>query len=280
MNTSSLQAVSFHFADVSEHQESKMPRRFRKPYQYFNPFSLVLASWHLGVRVSSGGSKLLLFAVALTLVWGCRKEDMANQPKYEPHQSSAFFEDGNSARPLVEGTVSRSGGQSDAYEFDRTAHSTTAPSTAAQVTVNAGYPADFPQSGEPLRRQLERGQERYNIYCAVCHGQTGAGDGMIVQRGFIRPPSFYPLASDVESNPDLYRRSQNLLTVSPGYVYDKITNGYGAMYSYAARVAPADRWAIAAYIRVLQLSQVLPRSELTSSEQESLDAVSKGVVKP
>ena len=211
---------------------------------------------------------------------GCRKEDMAEQPRYEPHQPGAFFEDGNSARPLVEGTVSRSGGQSDAYEFNRSAHSTTAPSTPAQSLVNAGYPADFPQSGEPLRRQLERGQERYNIYCSVCHGQTGAGDGMIVQRGFIRPPSFYPLASDVESNPDLHRRSKNLLTVPPGYVYDKITNGYGAMYSYAARVAPTDRWAIAAYIRVLQSSQAMPRSELSTLEQKALDAAVKGVVTP
>lgn len=226
------------------------------------------------------GLKWLVLLFSLAMFTGCGKSDMSEQPNYEPHQSSAFFEDGNSARPLVEGTVSRSGGQSDAYEFDRSAHSTTAPSTPAQSLVNAGYPADFPQSGEPLRRQLERGQERYNIYCSVCHGQTGAGDGMIVQRGFIRPPSFYPLASDVESNPDLYRRSQNLLQVPPGYVCDKITNGYGAMYSYAARVAPTDRWAIAAYIRVLQSSQAMPRSELSTFEQKALDAAVKGVVTP
>lgn len=226
------------------------------------------------------GPKWLVLLISLAMFSGCRKEDMAEQPNYEPHQPSAFFEDGNSARPLVEGTVSRNGGQSDAYEFDRSAHSTTAPSTPARSLVNAGYPADFPQSGEPLRRQLERGQERYNIYCSVCHGQTGAGDGMIVQRGFIRPPSFYPLASDVESNPDLHRRSQNLLAVPPGYVYDKITNGYGAMYSYAARVPPADRWAIAAYIRVLQLSQTMPRSELSTLDQKAMDTAVKGVATP
>jgi len=268
------------FAARYERQDAKTPRKFRRLSKDNISFFSLLASRRPGVRFRLDNLKLLLVVVALTFLTGCRKEDMADQPHYEPHQPSAFFEDGNSARPLVEGTVSRSGGQSDAYEFDRSVHSTTAPSSPIQVMADTGYPADFPQNGEPLRRQLERGQERYNIYCAVCHGQTGAGDGMIVQRGFIRPPSFHPLAVDVEGNPDLYRRSQNLLSVQPGYVYDKITNGYGAMYSYAARVAPADRWAIAAYIRVLQLSQAGPRAELSALDQEALNAATKGVVKP
>ncbi len=93
----------------------------------------------------------------------------------------------------------------------------------------------------PVTRQsLARGRERFNIYCAVCHGATGDGNGMIVQRGFPQPPSFH---------------DQRLRDAPAGHFVDVITNGYGVMYSYASRVAPEDRWAIAAYIRALQLSQ-------------------------
>jgi mono/diheme cytochrome c family protein len=219
-------------------------------------------------------------ATALT---GCRKEDMAEQPRYSPYQPSAFFEDGSSARPLVEGTVTRSGGQSDGYEFYRSPMSTTAPSAAASVhngetdVASADFPQDFPRNGEDLRRALERGRERFNIYCSVCHGETGAGDGMIVQRGFIKPPAFYPLAKDQKADPDLYRREQNLVAVPPGYIVDKITNGYGAMFSYAARVAPADRWAIAAYVRVLQSSQM---ANLTDLAEQDRSALSKAATQP
>jgi mono/diheme cytochrome c family protein len=213
---------------------------------------------------------ILTLAITLTgiLLTGCEKEDMAEEPRKGPHQPSAFFADGDSARPLVEGTVNRDGTQSDAYEYQRSRFSTTAPEAAAFTTlVAADFPDDFPRSGEPLRRALDRGRERFNIYCAVCHGETGAGDGMIVQRGFVRPPAFYPIARDRMGDPHLYQREQNLLVVAPGYIVDKITNGYGAMYSYAARVQPADRWAIAAYVRALQLSRSalivdLPRDDI------------------
>jgi mono/diheme cytochrome c family protein len=229
-----------------------------------------LASWRLGVH-----SLLLLHVLALP---GCRKEDMAEQPRHNPHQPSAFFEDGNSARPLVEGTVSRDNVRSDAYEYDRTRFSTTAPSASALAA--ADFPADFPRAGEPLHRKLERGRERYNIYCAVCHSETGAGDGMIVQRGFIRPPAYYPRADDARNDPDLYRREQALLAVPPGYIYDKITNGYGAMYPYASRVAPEDRWAIAAYIRVLQLSRNAPVADLPDRDRQAIDAIRTGGTAP
>jgi mono/diheme cytochrome c family protein len=102
---------------------------------------------------------------------------------------------------------------------------------------------------------LQRGQERFNIYCAPCHSPAGDGDGMIVRRGFPRPPDY---ASD------------RLMAAPPQHFVDVITNGYGVMYSYAARVAPADRWAIAAYIRALQESQHASYAALTPAEQAKL----------
>jgi mono/diheme cytochrome c family protein len=227
---------------------------------------LLIAAW----IISSG---------VLMVAGGCRKEDMASQPRYDPHQSSTFFADGNSARPLVEGTVTRSGVQSDAYKFDRTEFSTTAPSTRPTTwptVTTANFPADFPRDGDALRRTLERGQQRYNIFCAVCHGETGAGDGMIVQRGFVRPPAFYPVAGDAQSRPDLFTREQRLSNVPPGYIYDKITNGYGAMYPYASRVAPEDRWAIAAYVQALQMSQSASVNKLPETDRHAIDAASHG----
>ena len=224
---------------------------------------------------------LLVQAAAVLALAGCRKEDMAEQPRYDPHQPSAFFDDGNSARPLVQGTVSRGGGQSDAQEFYRTPLSTTAPSAGPEASVaGADFPEDFPRASDRLRRKLERGRERYNIYCSICHGETGAGDGMIVQRGFTRPPAFYPRVADAKGDPSLYAREQNLLNAPPGYIYDKITNGYGAMYSYAARVAPADRWAIAAYVRVLQMSQHAPLSDVPEQERSAIGQVPNGGTQP
>jgi mono/diheme cytochrome c family protein len=116
----------------------------------------------------------------------------------------------------------------------------------------------------PVNRELiDRGRERYNIYCAVCHGRLGDGNGMIVQRGFIRPPSFH---NDRLSDP---KRTGD---AGDGHIYDTITNGRGAMFSYAERVAPNDRWAVAAYVRVLQASvkQALKDGTITRDEYASL----------
>ena len=226
-----------------------------------------------------GVSYLALLAVFLYLA-GCRKEDMADQPRVDPHQPSKFFADGNSARPLVEGTISRDQGPSDSYLFQRTAFSTTAPAASDARLTASDFPADFPRSGDSLRRKLERGRERYTIYCAVCHGETGAGDGMIVQRGFTRPPAFYPLAADARNDPGLHLREVALLKVPPGYIVDKITNGYGAMFPYASRVIPEDRWAIAAYVRVLQMSQHAELAQLSDTDRAALDAPAKGAAHP
>src|SRR5579884_3152424 len=185
------------------------------------------------------GLGLLLVGVLLA---GCRREQMGDGSYQKPFKPSDFFADHNSARPLVEGTVARAGPWSDArngqesddYQFERSPLSTSAELAVSEhITVNSDFLPNFPRKGEELRRALERGQERFNIYCAVCHGRTGAADGMIVQRGFIRPPAFYPVPADAKGNPDLYKREVNLLSVPPGYIYDKITNGYGAMFSYA-----------------------------------------------
>ena len=157
---------------------------------------------------------LVLFAVA------CRR-DMQDQPKYKPLAASRFFSDGKSARQLVEGTVPfQPGGQAISP-------------TAGESKAAAPPFALTPQA-------LDRGQERFNIYCSPCHGRLGYGDGMVVQRGFLAPPSYH---------------IDRLRQAPVGHFYDVMTNGFAAMPSYADKVAPQDRWAVAAYIRALQLSQ-------------------------
>jgi mono/diheme cytochrome c family protein len=138
------------------------------------------------------------------------------------------------------------------------------PSYPYLATNADGVPTDgpFPTSGEALREVLARGQERFNIYCSMCHGQTGDGNGMIVQRGFVRPPSYH---------------IDRLRTAPVGHFYQVITNGYGAMYSYGDRIPPADRWAIVAYIRTLQASAAMPVDSLPKDQRDDiLKAASAG----
>jgi hypothetical protein len=163
---------------------------------------------------------LVLFIGAST---ACRR-DMQDQPKYIPLRPSDFFADGRSARPLPEGTVARGELRADKVFF-------------------TGKNGDEFVDRIPIpvtRAVLERGQERFNIYCSPCHGRSGYGLGMIVRRGFKRPPSYH---------------IDRLREIQIGYFYDIISNGFGAMADYSAQIAPRDRWAIAAYIRVLQYSQ-------------------------
>lgn len=164
----------------------------------------------------------LLFAMALTLA-SCRRA-MVDQQKLEPLEQAEFFADDRGARVPPLHTVAR-GQLHDDEQFHT-------------GKIGPQLAANFPM---PITRQLlERGQERFNIYCAVCHGATGAGNGIIVQRGFPQPPSFH---------------EPRLRNAPPGHFVEVIKNGYGVMYSYASRVSPEDRWAITAYIRALQLSQ-------------------------
>jgi mono/diheme cytochrome c family protein len=155
---------------------------------------------------------------------GCR-QDMHDQPKYIPLRPSEFFADGRSQRPLVEGTVARGHLKEDKAFYE---------GKGADGKPVTDFP--FPVTKEVILR----GQDRYNIYCTPCHDRLGNGDGMIVRRGFRKPPSYH---------------IDRLRQVPNGYIYDVITNGVGAMADYSAQIAPRDRWAIVAYVRALQLSQ-------------------------
>lgn len=165
----------------------------------------------------------LLPAAALLLLTACR-QDMYNQPRTKPLRANEFFANGQSARPVPPHTVARDAAPRTPEFTGKNADGTLV--NALPIALDKGL--------------LHRGRERFEIYCAVCHGYTGEGNGMIVQRGFPQPPSFHV---------------ERLRGAPIGHFYDVITNGYGVMYSYAARVEPHDRWAIAAYIRALQLSR-------------------------
>jgi hypothetical protein len=163
---------------------------------------------------------LMLLALAAT---ACR-QDMHDQPRFEPLEKNNFYADGRSARPVIAGTIAR--GQLNIDDHFYTGK------------VNGELVNTFPF---PITKKvLERGRERFNIFCTPCHGALGYGDGLIVQRGFRPPPSFH---------------IQRLREAPVGHFFDVMTNGLGAMYDYRDKISPADRWTIAAYIRVLQLSQ-------------------------
>jgi mono/diheme cytochrome c family protein len=207
----------------------------------------------------------LSIGLGLFLMTGCRQE-MAQQPSYRPLRPSAFFENGMSARPLVKGTVARGQLQDDVhlYEGKWPAAIQNGLQAAGIVGVADGNPlgATVLGFGRPLyadafpvpitRKDLERGQERFNIYCAVCHDRAGTGRGIIVQRGFTRPPSYH---TDLSRGLQLRGIRQQLPDAPVGYYFEVITRGFGAMPDYAEQIAAQDRWAIIAYIRALQLSQ-------------------------
>jgi mono/diheme cytochrome c family protein len=169
---------------------------------------------------------------------------MYEQARYEPYEPSGFFSDGTSSRPLVPGTVLR---HADRREG-------TASPELFETGMEAGKPAEvFPM---PLDRALlDQGQERFRIYCTPCHGELGDGKGIVVARGFNPPPSYH---------------TEALRQQPPGHFVDVITRGFGTMYSYASRVPPHDRWAIAAYIKALQLSQNASARELSAEDRSRL----------
>ena len=185
-----------------------------------------------------------LTAFCLLFVAGCR-QDMQDQPRMKPYRSTAFFTNGLSSRPPVTGTVARGFLRADKEFFTgKKATASGATSTGATAAPAAGQTATYPDDVEtfplPITSEVvARGRERYEIFCSVCHGMTGNGDGMIVRRGFRRAASFHTDA---------------LRQAPVGHYFDAITNGWGAMPSYAPQIPPHDRWAIVAYIRALQLS--------------------------
>jgi mono/diheme cytochrome c family protein len=171
----------------------------------------------------SAALAVTLLLSAFCLLPSCRQK-MAAQPKYDPLEPSDFFSDGMSARPRVHGTVVRG-----ELAFD---------SFAATGKMNGQEGDGFPF---PITLEvMNRGEERFNIYCSECHGKVGDGNGMIPSRGYRRPPSFH---------------TETLRAAKTGHFFDVMTRGFGAMPTYAPQVPVSDRWAIIAYIRALQLSQ-------------------------
>jgi mono/diheme cytochrome c family protein len=169
-------------------------------------------------------SNLATLAVAMLLTSGCRI-DMHVQPKQNPLSRSDFYPDQRSARPLVDGTVARGELHSDTYFY------------TGKIGDNPGDVMPFPVT----REVLERGRERFDIYCAPCHSRVGDGNGFIPSRGFTRMPPSYHIP--------------RLQKAPLGYFFDVMTNGFGVMPDYASQISPEDRWKIVAYIRALQLSQ-------------------------
>ena len=169
---------------------------------------------------------------------------MHDQPKYRPYAKSAFFPNQSSARPLVANTIARGWLRDDPAMYKG----------RASKAADAPYVTTLPM---PVTKALlERGRERFNIYCSPCHDQLGRGEGMIVQRGYKQPPSYH---------------SDKMRQQPVGYFFDVITNGFGVMPSYANRIPVADRWAITAYVRVLQFSQNAGEGDVPVSERTLLD---------
>jgi cytochrome c553 len=191
---------------------------------------------------------ILTAAVAALALSGCMR-DMQDQPKYKNLRSSELFADGMSARPQGEGTIAQGQLRRDPAFYEG--------------KVDGKFVETFPLVVD--RPLLERGRERYEIFCTVCHGKTGEGDGRVVQRGFPVPPSYH---------------IDRLKEAPAGYFYDVMTNGFGRMYSYAAEIEPRDRWAIAAYIRALQRAGNVQVSELSKQELDALEHPTAAAAEP
>jgi mono/diheme cytochrome c family protein len=191
-----------------------------------------------GRRSVSGRLAATCLLVAAISAGGCR-QDMHNTPVGQPLRASMFFKDASSARPLVEGTVARGTLQDDQAFYTGKNGATDADALPFALTAEV----------------LDRGENRFNIYCTPCHGLSGQGDGMIVRRGYRAPPSFH---------------TDRMQQMAIGHFYDVMTNGFGAMPDYRAQISPRDRWAIAAYVRALQLSQHASAAELSAEERAKL----------
>ena len=177
--------------------------------------------------------------VALAGAAACR-QDMHDAPRFKPLQENPFYEDGRASRPIPAGTVARGFLKDDDVFY---------------TGMQNGAPVE--KIPMPLTDAVvQRGQERYNIYCSPCHGVAGDGDGMIVKRGYKKPPSYH---------------DPRLRNERAGYFFDVMTRGFGQMPDYAAQVSPKDRWAIVAYVRALQLSQHATVGDLTSREKDRLE---------
>jgi mono/diheme cytochrome c family protein len=190
------------------------------------------------------GVFVLLCASGLLLLAGCR-EDMHNQPKFIPLRENTFYADGRSARAPVEGTIARGQLQDDPLLYTG--------------KVNGKEADEFPFA--ITEKDMARGRERFNIYCSPCHSELGDGNGIIVQRGFKKPPSYF---------------DPRLIKAPVGHFYNVMTNGWGAMGDYSSQVPVADRWRIAAYIRALQLTQTAKNGDVAAGQQIADHAPDQG----
>jgi len=178
-------------------------------------------------------------ALVLAAASGCR-QDMHDQPKYIPLRYSSFFADARSERPLVPGTVARGHLDEDALLY-----------TGKGPDGKPSNLFPFPVTKDVIKR----GQQRFDIYCTPCHDRTGYGLGMVVRRGYRHPPSYH---------------TDQARALANGFIFDVITNGFGAMPDYAAQIPVRDRWAIVAYVRALQLSQHASVKDLTAEDRARL----------
>lgn len=179
-------------------------------------------------------------AILAIFLASCR-QDMQDQPRYKPLAATDFFGDGRSARPLVEDTVARGHLRLDDALYTGKSGDTDVDTFPFPIT----------------RADLLRGQERFNIYCSPCHSRVGDGNGMVVRRGFRQAANYH---------------SDKLLKAPVGHFFDVMTNGFGAMPSYASRIEPEDRWRIVAYIRALQFSENATIDDVSLAERTALEA--------
>lgn len=196
----------------------------------------------------SRGTRFAFCLLTFAFAAGCGvRFDMQDQPRYKAFKHSDFFKDGRASRDLPEGTVAR-GLLKDNKAFYTGKIDNPNPNAQVQTTTDASgntlvssFPNDIDEFPIPVTKEVvDRGQDRFNIYCIVCHGPVGAGDGMVVRRGFVKPPTYH---------------DDRLRNAPVGHFFDVISNGWGRMNGYAAQIPAADRWAIVAYIRALQVSQ-------------------------
>lgn len=228
------------------------------------PFAAAVPSRSLGSLGSLGNLAgfVLLAALAAIMASGCGvRLDMQDQPSYKPYKKSTFFADKRGSRDIPQGTVARGllkedkafyTGKIDNPDPNAVAQTIT---DARGVTVVTTFPNAITEFPVPVTRELvERGRERYNIYCSVCHGAVGAGDGMIVRRGFPQPPTYH---------------DDRLRNAPVGHFFDVITNGWARMSGYGTVIPASDRWAIVAYIRALQVSQDPNRAIAPATRNEA-----------
>jgi mono/diheme cytochrome c family protein len=288
MNTQSQMQISPQRTQRTQRKDKRKNKEKRK--ERFSVFCLYLFSSlsfsafsAFSAVKSAFGLRFCVICLCLLTI-GCQQE-MARQPSYRPLEQSDFFYDGRASRPLVAGTVPWRGGQRDEPELLTYRRSPQHADTARAValignpSMNA-FAAMLPFTTGAVTREyvdvcpiaidkkaLERGQERFTIYCAVCHDALGTGNGKIVERGYLPPPNYHR-----DYSRGFERRGQKvLLREAPiGYFFEVITRGYGGMPDYASQIPPDDRWKIVAYVRVLQRSQWTRLEDLPAEIQDTL----------